>query len=81
VQVEDLAGIPALMKAIKLSLKFSAKTTIYLATETRFIKAVVCVPISLQLRATWRICAPPPRPASRPYVLRARTAITLRCLL
>ena len=41
----------ALMKAIKLSLKFSAKTTIYLATETRFIKAVVCVPISLQLRA------------------------------
>jgi hypothetical protein len=49
-QVEDLRYIPALMAAIKLSLKFSSKTTIHLATETRFIKVVVCVSILLQLR-------------------------------
>ena len=49
-QVKGLRYIPVLMAAIKLSLKFSSKTTIHLATETRFIKVVVCVSILLQLR-------------------------------
>jgi hypothetical protein len=60
-QVEDLRYIPALMAAIKLSLKFSSKTTIHLATETRFVKVVVCVSILLQL---CDLASPsPPRPA------------------
>ena len=59
-QVEDLRYTPALMAAIKLSLKFSSKTTIHLATETRFIKVVVCVSILLQLRD---LSPSPPRPA------------------
>ena len=69
-QVEDLRYTPALMAAIKLSLKFSSKTTIHLATETRFIRALVCVPIlpaaprlgEPVFSATRFATAPAPRP-------------------
>ena len=73
-QVEDLRYIPALMAAIKLSLKFSSKTTVDLATETHFIKVIVCV--SLQLRD---LASPsPPRPTSRPHLPHARAVLALR---